>query len=101
MASIQGINPIGTIPSIGDVAKPAAQPDGGKGFGDFLNEAIGQVEAYRTAAEDASNGFMAGESKEIHEVILAGQRAEVAFETFLQVRNKVVQAYQEVMRMQL
>ena len=40
-----------------------------------------------------------GETEELHQVILAGQRAEIAFETFLQVRNKVVQAYQEIMRM--
>jgi flagellar hook-basal body complex protein FliE len=44
---------------------------------------------------------MNGETEEIHQVILAGQRAEIAFETFLQVRNKAVQAYQEVMRMQM
>ena len=58
-------------------------------------------EKYRVNAEDSANRFMNGETEEIHQVILAGQRAEIAFETFLQVRNKAVQAYQEVMRMQM
>lgn len=101
MASVQGTNPLGSIAPIETIAKPAVQPAESKGFGEMLKDAIGRVESYRMSAEEASNLFMSGESKEIHEVILAGQRAEIAFETFLQVRNKVVQAYQEVMRMQL
>ncbi|MCL4851471.1 MAG: flagellar hook-basal body complex protein FliE, partial [Bryobacteraceae bacterium] len=42
-----------------------------------------------------------GEAEEVHQAVLATQQAELAFEMFLQVRNKVVQAYQEVMRMQV
>jgi len=101
MASIHGINPIGPAPSLDGVAKPGAPEGAGKAFGDLFSEAVGQVERYRVGAEDATNRFMSGETEEIHQVILAGQRAEIAFETFLQVRNKAVQAYQEVMRMQM
>jgi len=97
MDSIRGINPIAPIPSIGGLEKTSA----GKEFGDVFAEAIGRVDDYRVKAENSANAFMAGETEEIHQVILAGQRAEIAFETFLQVRNKVVQAYQEVMRMQM
>lgn len=100
MPSINGINSIGSIPPVGGLEKTQAAP-GAKEFGDMFNEAIGRVDQYRVKAEEWANGFMAGENEEIHQVILAGQRAEIAFETFLQVRNKVVQAYQEVMRMQL
>ena len=99
MATIQGINGIAGVPSIGSAAKP--ETAGGKEFGDLFNDAVGQVEQYRVKAEESANRFMSGEPEEIHQVILAGQRAEIAFETFLQVRNKVVQAYQEVMRMQM
>ena len=45
--------------------------------------------------------FLAGDSEELHTTILATQRAELAFEMFLQTRNKVVGAYQEIMRMQM
>ena len=101
MASIQGMNPIAPVPSIGGVAKPDAVSGGGKEFSDLFHDAIGAVEQHRIKADEAAIGFMNGETTELHQVILAGQRAEIAFETFLQVRNKVVQAYQEVMRMQM
>lgn len=101
MANIQGINPIGSIGKLDSIIKPEGPSTGGKEFGDLFNDAIGAVEKYRVNAEESANRFMNGETEEIHQVILAGQRAEIAFETFLQVRNKAVQAYQEVMRMQM
>jgi len=100
MASINGINPIAPVPSIGGLEKTQAA-SGSKEFGDLFNEAVARVDQYRVKAEESADGFMAGQTEEIHQVILASQRAEIAFETFLQVRNKVVQAYQEVMRMQM
>jgi flagellar hook-basal body complex protein FliE len=45
--------------------------------------------------------FLAGEGGELHSTIMATQRAELSFELFQQVRNKVVSAYQEIMRMQM
>lgn len=100
-APIQGIPNIASIAPIEGTGKTEAAAGSGKAFGDLFQDAIQRVDAYRVRAEDAANGFMNGETEEIHQVILAGQRAEIAFETFLQVRNKVVQAYQEVMRMQM
>lgn len=44
---------------------------------------------------------MSGEAVDVHAVALAGQKASLQFEMLLQVRNKVMQAYQEVMRLQL
>jgi flagellar hook-basal body complex protein FliE len=99
MANIQGINGIAGVAPLREKA-PAAGGES-KDFGKIFADAVGSVEQYREKAETAANGFMNGETEEIHQVILAGQRAEIAFETFLQVRNKVVQAYQEVMRMQM
>lgn len=74
---------------------------GGKEFQSALAEAIGRVEETRTTSVDSVNRFLAGENEEIHNVVLNTQRAELAFEAFLQVRNKVVNAYQEIMRMQM
>ena len=101
MATIQGMNPIAPVPSIAGITKPDAAAGASKEFGDLFKDAVGQVEQFRVRAEDATNGFMSGGTEEIHQVILAGQRAEIAFDAFLQVRNKVLQAYQEVMRMQM
>ncbi len=101
MATIHGLNGIAPVPSISGVARQEEAEGAGQQFADIFKDAVGQVEQYRMKADAAAEGFMKGETEEIHQVILAGQRADIAFETFLQVRNKVVQAYQEVMRMQM
>ena len=70
-------------------------------FAEALADAIGRVEDYRVQADKAVNRFLMGEDEELHKVAIATQQAELSFDLFLQVKNKVVQAYQEVMRMQL
>ena len=81
-------------------AAAGAAPAGGT-FAEALTEAVGRVEGYRVQSEHAVNGFLRGEDEEIHKVAVATQQAELSFDLFLQVKNKVIQAYQEDMRMQL
>jgi flagellar hook-basal body complex protein FliE len=59
------------------------------------------VEQFQLGSQQSTDRFLRGEEEELHQVVLASQRADVAFEMFLGVRNKVVSAYQEIMRMQL
>jgi flagellar hook-basal body complex protein FliE len=96
------ISPIGTLPPV-SIAPPSrageANPAGG--FGEMLQQSIARVEGLRADAGEAVGRMLAGEGEELHSVALATQKAELSFELFLQVRNKVVQAYQEIMRMQL
>ncbi len=95
--------PIGSVGSAGSLP-PVGAPASAARTGDFLKlfeNAINNVEDLRVGAEQSARRFLNGESEELHQTALATQRAEVAFDLFLQVRNKVVQAYQEVMRMQL
>jgi flagellar hook-basal body complex protein FliE len=70
-------------------------------FQSVLENAVNKVEDLRKGADQSVAGFLAGEQEDTHSVIMATQKAELSFELFLQVRNKVVQAYQEVMRMQM
>ncbi len=86
------------LPDLAGKTKPAEE-DGG--FGGILKQAIAQVAGQQQQAETSLNSFLRGESEEVHKVALDAQRAELSMEMFLQMRNKVVQAYQEVMRMQL
>ena len=95
--------PISPVSSI-----PAAAPDlltpskaGGSGFGAVLASAIGGVNDMQRASGQAVERLLAGEGQELHATVLATQRAELAFNLLVQVRNKVVQAYQEIMRMQV
>ena len=76
-------------------------PPGGGAFGAVFAEAVARVENYRADAEQSVSRFMKGEDEEIHKVAMSVQRADLAFDLFLQAKNKVVGAYQEIMRMQL
>jgi|ERR1700722_10031741 flagellar hook-basal body complex protein FliE len=73
----------------------------GLGFGSVLADAIGRVEQFQQNADSSIGKFLSGEDEEVHRVALATEQASISFDLFLQVRNKVVSAYQEVMRMQM
>lgn len=77
---------------------PSSGP-GGVSFKDVLGSAINQVETSRTDANQAVDKFLSGEGDDLHSTILATQRADLELQMFLQVRNKIVSAYQEVMKM--
>ena len=71
------------------------------GFEAVLQKAVQRVEASGAQATQAVQDFLEGGSQDLHSVALTAQKSSLQFDMFLQVRNKVVQAYQEVMRMQL
>lgn len=70
-------------------------------FQDVFANAVRSVEAVGQSASASVEQFLSGEGSELHSVILATQKAELSFDLMLQMRNKVVSAYQEVMRMQM
>jgi len=70
-------------------------------FQSMLEGMIGKVEQSQTQATQAAQNFLSGGDEELHSVALAAQRADLQFNLFLQVRNKAVAAYQEIMRMQV
>ncbi len=89
-----------TVPQVAPV--DASSAAGGTGaFQSMLEGMIGNVEQSQTQAHQAAQNFLSGGDEELHSVALAAQRADLQFNLFLQVRNKAVSAYQEVMRMQV
>ncbi|EPZ51823.1 flagellar hook-basal body complex protein FliE [Halobacteriovorax sp. GFR7] len=70
-------------------------------FSEMLSNQIMDVNNLQKEANTAIEKLVSGESKNIHETMLAVERAEIAFKTMNQVRNKVIDAYKEVMRMQV
>ncbi len=76
-------------------------PSAGSTFQSVLSDAIGQVEQFQQNSQTSIDKFLSGEDEEVHKVALATQQTELAFDLFLQVRNKVISAYQEVMRIQV
>ncbi len=78
-----------------------AQNSSGASFQSVLQSAIHNVENSSAAAEAQVQDFLSGSSQDLHTSILATQNAQLNLDEFLQVRNKVVSAYEEIMKMQL
>lgn len=97
MNSISHIAPL-TLPQLTPAVPAAGQPGE---FQKVLTGAINQVESLNNSASESVQKFLRGDNEELHTTILATQKAELAFQLGLQVRNKVVDAYQEIMKMQL
>jgi flagellar hook-basal body complex protein FliE len=95
--SITPISP----PTLPSSIQPAGQSSSGGAFQDIFTGAIGQVESMKQQATSTVEQFLSGEGDDLHTVALATQKADLAFEMFQQVRNKVVSAYQEIMKMQV
>jgi flagellar hook-basal body complex protein FliE len=73
----------------------------GASFDNFLSSAIAKVENAGNQATAAVENYLNGGNQELHSTILATQNADLNFQMFLQVRNKVVSAYEEIMKMQV
>ncbi|MBI3542747.1 MAG: flagellar hook-basal body complex protein FliE [Deltaproteobacteria bacterium] len=74
---------------------------GSKSFGDMLNESIEKVNDLQAQADRAAKELSAGRNKNIHETMLMMEKADMSFRLMMQVRNKVIDAYREIMRMQV
>ena len=94
------IQPI-SAPVLPGSIQPAGETSSGSGFQNIFTGAVGQVESMSQQASATVDKFLSGEGDDLHTVALATQRADLAFEMFQQVRNKVVGAYQEIMKMQV
>lgn len=70
-------------------------------FADMLKQGLGQVNSLQLESDSLSARFAAGETDNIHEVLIAGQKAEVALQLATAIRSKILDAYQEIMRMQI
>ena len=79
---------------------PKQQPAGGPSFGNLLNEAIQQVNDVEKGSQGELQKFLGNES-DLHSVMIALEKADLSFQTMMQVRNKIVQAYQEIMKAQV
>jgi|SRR5579872_4270939 len=97
MGPILPISPVALPPTIA----PAAGTGGSGAFQEAFASAIRNVESQGQEASSSVERFLNGEGEELHNTVLATTRAELSFDMFLQTRNKVISAYQEIMKMQL
>jgi len=83
------------------LAQPQVQGPERLGFNDLLNMAIKSVNDTQVNAHNAMTELAAGRNIELHNVVLAAQKASLTLQLAMQVKNKITEAYQEVMRMQI
>lgn len=79
---------------------PAGQASEPAPFSELLTDAVGQVNQLEDQAHSVVNGLMTGSGIDVHQAMIATQKASMAFEFALSVRNKAVQAYEQVIGMQ-
>ncbi|KAB7708048.1 flagellar hook-basal body complex protein FliE [Bacillus aerolatus] len=70
-------------------------------FASFLKESLNGVSQAQAKSADMTNKLILGENVDLHQVLIAGQKASVTMQLTMEVRNKAVEAYQEIMRMQM
>lgn len=75
--------------------------EGARSFADTLKEVVQDVNRQQVASGDTALRFMAGEVEHVHEAMIAMQKARTSFEFLVEVRNKLLDGYKEVMRMQV
>src|SRR5271168_3770577 len=99
-------NPIPAVPGgSGGLTGASAflPPSGEAGSGEFLKtlqDAMGEVGQLQSEADSRVNQLLTGNGQDVHSAMIAVQKAGLAFEMMVQVRNKIVQAYQQVSGMQ-
>ena len=97
------IEPIGMAPltSMTVAGRAGGAQPGPSSFSEILSGALGQVNDLQNQAAQANVRLAAGQIEDVSEVMIAAEKASVALQMTMQVRNKIVDAYQEIMRMQV
>jgi flagellar hook-basal body complex protein FliE len=110
MSSINLINPLSAapltridapMPKTGVGLGGATQAAPTEGFGKMLDNVVSSVEGKQNNAQDMTRKVLLGDTDQLHQSVIAMQEASVAFSMMIEVRNKLVESYQELMRMQV
>jgi len=96
----------GLLPQLKVGANPAdalhlSQPSNPEGFGKMLDGLVSMVDAKQAQASDLTRKVLLGDTDQLHQSVIAMQEASTAFSLMVEVRNKLVESYQELMRMQV
>jgi len=97
MDRLQGNNDVGAVPS----ALPAVTPTDSNSFSSLLGKMVSEVNAQQQTAGQTVNALQSGASVPLHQAVISMEEASVSFQLMVQVRNKLLESYQEIMRMQM
>lgn len=99
LASLPALSSTGLFTA--DKTSPESTPAAGPSFGQMLQGALGQVSSLQDHAGQMATSFAQGKTGDIHSVMIASEQATMALQLTTQIRNKAIDAYQEVMRMSM
>lgn len=99
--AIGAIGAIGPTPDVDGFLPPAQVQAAAPGFGQWFTQQIGDINTNVVAADNDIKKLVTGESQSLHEVMIKMEEAKLSFQLLAQVRNRLLEAYQEVMRMQV
>jgi len=80
---------------------PGASPVSGDSFSSLLGKMVSDVNAQQQTASQAVNALQSGQSVPLHQAVISMEEANVSFQLMVEVRNRLLESYQEVMRMQI
>jgi len=97
------IGPLDPKLQVPEIRLPQSQGSerSGTSFGEILKDAISTVNELQKQSDQEIQKLMTGESQDLHTTVIAMQKADLSFQMMMQVRNKIVQAYQQIMNMQV
>ncbi|MGH9562628.1 MAG: flagellar hook-basal body complex protein FliE [Terracidiphilus sp.] len=98
--SLTAVTGAASASATGSFAAQPTQPSASSPFSELIGDAVGQVNQLDSQAHAAITGLMTGSGVDVHQAMIATQKADMALELALAVHNKAVQAYQSVMGMQ-
>lgn len=103
VAGITNAGNVGTITQIGTGSGQTngIAENGSVSFADYLKDAVGNVNSSITDAQDMQQKLATGQIDDIHSVMIAAEKSDLALQFTLAIRNKVMDAYSEIMRMQV
>ena len=93
-----GVDPASTAKAPIDISAPQPTEET---FGTLLGKMVGEVNASQQTANQAMNSLQAGGNVSLHQAMIAVEEASVSFQLMVEVRNRMLDAYQEIMRMQV
>jgi flagellar hook-basal body complex protein FliE len=92
------VSPLRILPA--EIESPAAPAAEGGGFAATLRDAIDEMGELSSQAQDQVSSVLEGSGGDVHTALIAVEKADLSFQLMMQVRNKIVSAYQEISRMQ-
>ena len=98
---ISGLQPVQQFDFTSRPQEVTPAQEGKGSFADMLSDAINSVDSTMKTSDQNVQDFIAGKTENVHDVMISMQKAQLSFQLMVEVRNKAIETYQEISRMQI